>query len=61
MRMFSFCKNDSEGVRKDGSCEGKPELNDQVASEGMKSIGNVGSGFGGVQHGSRLNKILRQI
>ena len=40
---------------------GKLVPDDQVASEDRKSIGSVGSGFGSVQHDSRLSKMIHQI
>ena len=58
MRNFFLCRNDDEGGRRVSSYEGKLELDGQVASEGMKSIGNVGSESGSVQCGNRSNKIL---
>ena len=48
-------------VRVVSSYEGKPVPNDQVVSEGRKSIDNIGSGFDNVQCDSRSNKMVHQI
>ena len=61
MRKFSFCRSDDEVVKRGDNCEDRLMLNDRVASEGKRNIGSVGNGFGNVQCGSRLNKILHQI
>ena len=60
MRFF-FCRNVDEGERKGDSCEGRPGPDDQVASEGRKSIGSVDNGSGSVPHDSRLSRMLRWI
>ena len=48
-------------MRRISNYEGRPVPDDQVASEGMRNIDNVGSGFDNVQHDSRLNKMIHQI
>ena len=58
MRRFSSCRSGDEGVRRGGNCGGRPMLDGRVASEGTKSIGNVGNESGSVQRGSRLSKTL---
>ena len=60
MKRFFSCRSDDKGVKRDGNCEGKPVPDDLVASRGKKSIGSVGNGFDSVQHGSKLDRILRQ-
>ena len=44
-----------------GSYEGKPVPGDQVASEGKKSIGSVGSGSDNVPRDSKSGKIPHSI
>ena len=61
MKRFFSCRNNDKGVKMDSNCEGKLVPNDLVASGGKKSIGSVGNGFDSVQHGSKLDRILRQI
>ena len=58
MKKFSSCRNGDEGVMKDNSCEGRLVLDGWVASVDRRSIGNVGSGSGNVQHGNKLSRIL---
>ena len=61
MKRFFSCRSNDEGVKRNGSCEGKLVPDDLVASGGKKSIGSVGSGFDSVQRGSKLDRILCQI
>ena len=61
MRRFSSCRNDDKEVRRDGSCEDRPKLSDQVANGDKKNIGNVGNGSGSVLRGNRLNRMFRRI
>ena len=47
--------------RKVNNCMGRPVPNDQVASRGMRNIGNVGNVIDNDRRDSRLGRTLRQI
>ena len=59
MRRTSSKRFFDEVGRKVGNYEDRLVPDDLVASEGRRNIGNVGSGIGSGQHGSRSGRMSR--